>query len=526
MCGITVYISKDNYSTDKLKNVSYRGPDETTIVTTKFMDYNFYLVFHRLAIIDVAHGHQPFLYQDKSQKVYLLCNGEIYNYQQLIEKYDLETKSDCHVILDLYLKNGIEKTVNELDGEFAFILIDFNSKGMNLYYCRDRFGIRPLFFNEDDKGFYFSSELKGLPSKGLGIQVEPRNIHSINFISKDRTIKKESKLYYEIGKNKFNFINKNIYEQVNFYLKKSVLDRLQSERQIGALLSGGLDSSLVCAIASKYLKLNGKKLKTFSIGIEKDSPDLLYARKVAEFIDSEHHEIIIPIIVWLHYLKEIPKQIETYDITTIRATSAQYLISKWIKENTDVKVLLVGDGSDEMAGGYRYFYNSPNSEEFHLECKRLLSEIHYYDVLRCDRGISAFGLEARVPFLSHQFVDLYLSIDPELRIPIRNKRIEKEILRKSFENDNLLPNEVLYRSKEAFSDGIANERKSLFEYIQENVEKEIDNYDGFPSKEAKYYYNLFKMAYPSFDDLTFKGYWLPKWVGDMKEPSARCLTDV
>jgi len=523
MCGITVYISKNDYKIDKIQNVSHRGPDNTNILKFKFNKYFVNCVFHRLAIIDVSHGNQPFEYKDDSgRNVILLCNGEIYNYLDIIKNYNLETKSDCHVILDLFLLKGIEHTVKELDGEFAFILLDYNSDDMKIYYCRDRFGIRPLFSFIDESGFYFSSELKGLPFNGLGYQVEPRTVFSFNINNEKNSIHSNYFNYYEIGNNSMLLID-NVYHQIRLSLMKSVKDRLQSKRDIGALLSGGLDSSLVCAIAARILKDEGKRLKTFSIGIEESSPDIQNARKVAEFINSEHHEIIIPIEEWLECLKVIPKIIESYDITTVRATTGQFLIAKWIKENTDVKVLLVGDGSDEIAAGYRYFGNAPSSIESHEECVRLLSNIHYYDVLRCDRGISSFGLECRVPFLCHHFVDLYLSINPDKRRFVNGCNIEKELIRKSFENENILPREVLFRPKEAFSDGISNVKKSFFEYITDFVSNNDSNIGNFPTKEAKFYYDIFMEDYPNNDE--FNGYWLPKWSGEMMEPSARCLVN-
>lgn len=524
MCGITVYISKKEYENDEIQNVSHRGPDNTNILKFKFQKYFITCVFHRLAIIDVAHGNQPFEFKDHDRNVILLCNGEIYNYLDIIKKYNFETKSDCHVILDLYLIKGIEQTVKELDGEFSFILFDYNSDNMKIYYCRDRFGIRPLFSFIDESGFYFSSELKGLPFHGLGHQVEPRTVFSFN-INNENSIKSDYFNYYEIGRNGNIVFTEDerttIYQKIRESLIKSVKDRLQSERDIGALLSGGLDSSLVCAIASRILKKEGKKLKTFSIGIEESSPDIQNARKVAEFINSDHHEIIIPIEKWLECLKVIPKIIESYDITTVRATTGQFLVAKWIKENTNVKVLLVGDGSDEIAAGYRYFGNSPTSIESHEECIRLLSNIHYYDVLRCDRGISYFGLECRVPFLCHNFVDFYLSINPDERSFKSGVKIEKELIRKSFENENILPIEVLFRPKEAFSDGISNVKKSFFEYITDFVSNNDSDIGKFPTKEAKFYYDVFMETYPN--NYEFNGYWLPKWSGKMTEPSARCL---
>ena len=526
MCGITVYISK-NHNDKDLLNVAHRGPDNTTMVESKYFDYDISLVFHRLSIIDIDNGTQPFIFEDEHRKIYLVCNGEIYNYRDLIHTYKLNTKSDCHVILDLYLQKGIFSTVNELDGEFAFVLIDIHkTDGMKVYVCRDRFGIRPLFYHEDKNGIYFSSELKGLDFEGRGKQIEPRNIHL--FKEKNSKFIKVSIPYYQIGRLSPNNYCEDqlLYKKIRETLIESVRKRLESEREIGALLSGGLDSSLICAIANDILREEGKTLKTFSIGIEKSSPDIQYARRVAEYIDSEHYEIIIPIETWLATLRFVIKQAETYDITTIRATTGQYLISQWIRNNTNVKVLLVGDGSDEITAGYKYFFNAPSSLDAHDECIRLLTEIHHYDVLRCDRGISAFGIECRVPFLSHHFVDLYLSVEHSLRNPINtdtSERIEKNLLRNSFLSTNLLPLDVLFRNKDAFSDGVSNRKKSLYQYIQEYVEELIDDKGVFPSKEAKFYFQIFQKNYPDYDHSEFKNYWLPKWCGDITEPSARIL---
>ena len=541
MCGITIYISKENQDDNKISNISHRGPDMTIIHKFKWQDYNLTLGFHRLAIIDIKHGDQPFIYKDEKsdRKIYLLCNGEIYNYRYLADRYNLNTKSDCHVILDLYLNFGIEQTVKKLDGEFAFVLLDIEKDHMQMFACRDRFGIRPLFYHSENSNHYFSSELKGLPFDGLGEQIEPRNIYyfvgeKVNEkVIGNITIQQIAKqTYYTVGDNIKN-LSDGLLNKIANTLADSVEDRMISEREIGALLSGGLDSSLVCGIAARNLKRKGERLHTFSIGIEKDAPDIKYARLVAKYIDSIHHEIIIPIEEWLQTIPELVKQIETYDITTIRASMGQYLISKWIKENTDIKVLLVGDGSDELASGYKYFYNAPNIEESHNENLELLNNIHHYDVLRCDRGISAWGLEARVPFLSHHFVDMYLSINKQLRIPVKNKIMEKYLLRKSFDEDKLsiIPIEVLYRSKEAFSDGVSNINKSWYEYIQEFVDKivyddEFEKYGkNFPSKEAYWYHKLFKEYYPK-SELKVK-YWMPKWTEEHGgDPSARKLKSV
>ena len=309
-----------------------------------------------------------------------------------------------------------------------------------------------------------------------------------------------------------------------------------SERPIGSLLSGGLDSSLISCIAAKVLKQQGKRLTTFSIGMTEDSTDIVNARLVAKYINSIHHEIIIPPEKWIDVLKNVIKQTETYDITTIRASTGQYLIAKWISENTDIKVILNGDGSDEVTSGYLYFYNAPDHETSHNENIMLLKNIHKYDVLRVDRGISAFGLEARVPFLSHHFVDLYLSINKSLRNPLKQNRMEKYFLRKAFdEEDPIIPEIILFRQKEAFSDGCSNLKKSWFEYIQDYVETQVSdeeykkyntmNFLRFPSKESYWYYKIFKEYYPN--STLEIDYWMPKWSSEHNgDPSARKLKSV
>jgi asparagine synthase (glutamine-hydrolysing) len=529
MCGLTLYISKNTEDDRILNNTNHRGPDHTIIHKFKLKENFISIAFHRLAIIDLKHGDQPFFYKDidNDRQVYLICNGEIYNYKELITEYNLNTKSDCHVILDLYLKYGAEYTVKKLDGEFAFIILDIIGDKLDIIYCRDRFGIRPLFYYESKSGYYFSSELKGLPFEGNGSQVEPRILHMI------RDGQKITNKYYYTGENISETFHSHVsLDNIKYSLIKSVKDRMVSERPLGCLLSGGLDSSLISGIAARILKEQGKKLTTFSIGMTEDSPDIINARLVAKHINSIHHEIIIPPKKWIEALKDVIKQIETYDITTIRASTGQYLLAKWISENTDIKVILNGDGSDELTSGYLYFYNSPTSEISHKENIRLLNQIHNYDVLRVDRCISAFGLEARVPFLSHNFVDLYLSGNKSLRNPIRGERVEKYLLRKSFEDDDIIPEKILYRKKEAFSDGCSSLTKSWFEYIQEYVETQVSdeeytksnfaNFMRFPSKEAYWYYKIFKNFYPN-SKLEIE-YWMPKWSSEHNgDPSARTL---
>ena len=525
MCGIWGYISRIQMNDELFFKISHRGPDEYVLKKFKINDLQICLGFHRLSIIDINNGMQPFIYENNGRKIYLLCNGEIYNYKNIVYDHKLDTTSDCHVILDLYVKYGIYNTINKLDGEFAFVIIDIDKNGISIYLARDRFGIRPLFYSFKPNDYIeFSSELKGLQNPGS--QIEPRKIYESNNIEF-----LNSSTYFTLNRG-YKFIDDEyiIYENIRNKLIKSVENRLETERPLGCLLSGGLDSSLIAGIASMLLQKEGKVLTTFSIGM-KNSPDLYYGKMVADYIKSNHHEIIIPEEEWINNIENVITQIETFDITTIRASTGQYLLAKWISENTDIKVLLNGDGSDEICSGYLYFFNCPTPYDSHLENIQLLNNIHYYDVLRVDRGISAHGLEARVPFLDHAFVTYYLSIEPSLRIPIKNKRIEKYLLRKSFEKLNIIPTEVLWRQKEAFSDGVSTINKSWYQIIEENVDnKNIDtsNLKNFTinptSKEALYYQFIFNNNYPNCENIIGTNkYWMPKWSGENNNPSARVL---
>lgn len=559
MCGIWGQLTKvgtDNLNLKRYaQSIKHRGPDETNVYDLNIDNININLTFHRLAIVDIQNGHQPFVYQFDKRKILLVANGEIYNYKKLIEKFSLDTNSDCEVILKLYLKIGIEETLFLLDGEFAFVLIDITEienerKIINAYFVRDRFGIRPLFIGKDllTKQIYFSSELKGIPSNIYAEHVKPRKICLIR-IADNRFEYKEDEYYTlstirplnegglelnEEGLELNEEAREFIYSMIRDSLIESVRNRMYSERPLGCLLSGGLDSSLIAGIASKILEEKNEKLNTFSIGMSASSPDVIYARMVADYIGSNHTEVIIPENEWLEAIPKIIYQIETYDTTTIRASTGQYLLAKWISENTEIKVLLNGDGSDELTSGYLYFYNAPNATESNSENIRLLNNIHYYDVLRVDRGISAHGLEARVPFLCHHFVETYLSIEPKLRNPIKNSRIEKYLLRKSFESLNIIPKQVLWRKKEAFSDGVSLKDKSWYQIIEDSIAEhessqsftEIFSGKVLPlTKESRYFRRIFDFHYPKRDNiLETNEYWLPKWSGDVINPSARVLS--
>ncbi len=587
MCGIWGLLSLkpiQNYSLDTLFNkfntIQYRGPDKSTFITSS----NYIIGFHRLAIMDLStQGDQPFSHSytytndlgDKILRtVYIVSNGEIYNYKELkgLEEvsnalsnygYQFKSESDCEVLLPLFLSTGLNylnkdtgltDMISKISGEFAFAIYDIefntrtNSYNYSLWTGRDRFGIRPLFYSKlDDTTVCFGSEVKSLVGIGLENKVEvhdPRAWMYWGGNSNSEIFETNYKLYYSVGKYPvvINPEPADVYRMIRTKLTQAVKSRLNSDREIGCLLSGGLDSSLVSAIAAKELGLTGKKLRTFSIGMT-NSPDVVFARIVAEHIGSTHTNVEIPESEWVEAIEQVVKITETFDITTIRATVGQYLISKWIRTNTDIKVLLIGDGSDEATGGYLYFHKAPNRHEFHFECIRLLHYIHYFDVLRADRGIASNGLEARVPFLDHDFINFYFQIDllmktPQPHIfPDGTKQIfEKYLLRKAWDSTDLLPKSVLWRRKEAFSDGVSSGSRSWYQIIQEQVESKYSNedleqakiyYESVGSivphtKEALYYHKLFDKYYPGQDHLC-PYYWLPKWVGNTLDPSARTL---
>jgi len=554
MCGIFAYISKnpqtqiDNYdgTYSNFKLLKNRGPDDSQFLIIK----NVGLGFHRLRINDLSNaGNQPMEYNG----YYLICNGEIFNHEELINKFNfkMSSTSDCEVILHLYnfLINDnseldkstiIDKLCNLLNGEFSFIL--FDSKLDITFVARDPYGVRPLFINKSNnktnkylsnESFYFASEIKGMNNIVDSIkQFPPGSFMIIYNKIKMNGININSNKFITITKKYHNIIlNKNINEDLLSYnlnkiFREAVYKRMMSDQEICSLLSGGLDSSLVASIVSE--KLGPNKLKTFAIGL-KGSPDLKFAQIVADHIKSVHHSIELTEKEFLGSIEEVIVAIESYDTTTVRASVGNYLVSKYIKENTDCKVIFNGDYADEVCGGYKYFKKAPSEEDFHNECIRLVDNIHYFDCLRSDRSISNNGLEARVPFADKDFVNYYLSIDTKLRMS--NDKIEKYMLRSAFENDNLLPNKVLWRSKEAFSDGVTSETRSWHKIIQEYVDTQIsdeyfeENKDKYTHntpvlKESFYYREIFEKHYGGFSNV-IPYFWMPKWCEETNDPSAR-----
>lgn len=586
MCGIWGILSLKPIRYDlgmlfnKFNQIQSRGPDKSVFINNS----NYMIGFHRLAIMDTSiQGDQPFsisyyYYNSKQERIlrtiYVCVNGEIYNWKKLRDdpeliqfckthNYIYKSDSDCEVILPLFMmtisnndyKNeniwnyGIKYLLEKLDGEFAFSIYDIfhnlvtDKMKWNLWIGRDRFGIRPCFYSRlDSNTIAFGSEMKSL------IGIEPSSkIHMIDprswyYWGGEELIQK-NKLYWSVGNLPMvkNPDPNDVYRTCRQLLTDSIINRLESNREIGCLLSGGLDSSLIASIASAELNRQGKILRTFSIGMI-DSPDVKYAKIVANHIGSIHTNFEIPQSEWIEAIPQVIKIAETFDITSVRATTGQYLICKKIAETTNIKVLLIGDGSDEATGGYLYFHKAPDPLAFHFECQRLLHWIHYFDVLRADRGVASNGIEARVPFLAHDFINFYFQVDPILRIPrihtLSNgltNVYEKYLLRKSFDNTNLLPECVLWRKKEAFSDGVSSENKSWYQIIQEQVNSMISDeyfenaklkYNGFVvphTKEALYYHEIFDNLYPD-QYHTIPYYWLPKWIEGASDPSARTLS--
>jgi asparagine synthase (glutamine-hydrolysing) len=481
--------------------------------------------FHRL-MINGANGlsNQPMTIDGET---YLLCNGEIYNHVELQKKYDIKCTngSDCEIILHLYNKIGFEKTVQELDGEFAIILITPDK----VYIARDPYGVRALYFARNNK-----LNLIGIASenKALYHLFQHKNISQFppgciaEWNKQERTYKipepyynythqlyKELRPGGELEEECILKVRKLLINAVNKRIMCSRIDKTTNRLAIGAYLSGGFDSSAIAAILQKELPY---RLETFSIGF-KGSPDLHYARIVADYIGSNHTQVIITETQALNAIPDVIEAIESYDITTVRASTMMYLLSKHISEHTNIAVMFSGEGSDEASGSYRYFDNAPSDDEFHIESERLLKDLCYFDNLRADKSSAAWGLELRVPFLDLEFLDYYMTIPRCIKT---QQGLEKYLLRKAV--GNYLPEEVLYRPKEAMSDGVSGHNRSWSTIIQDEAKRHYNMEDGLASE---------KKLYKSFFDQNYKGcdhqipyYWLPKWCGDIQDPSARVLS--
>jgi asparagine synthase (glutamine-hydrolysing) len=455
----------------------------------------------------------------------LIANAEVFNYKELAAKYNIElvSGSDCEIIIHLYKKLGIEKMLPLLDAEFAFVLYDEQKD--RLFAARDHLGIRGMYYahSADYREMAFASESKALTFMQKMQQFKPGHWWSSDAPT-------EYKQFYfheypiEDRKDEEYYL-----EGIKYYLEKAVEKRLMSERPVGCLLSGGLDSSLVSAIAAKYYS-QADQIETFAIGL-KGSPDIYNAKLVADHIGTKHHSVELSEKEFLAAIDDTIYTLGSFDVTTVRASVGHRLISQYVKNHSDVKVLFSGETADEF-GSYLYFQNAPNPESFQTEAIRLLKDIHYFDMKRGDRSISSAGLEARVPFADKDFMHFYMGIHPRHRMFDEN-RIEKYLIRKAFESERLLPIEVLWRRKNGFSDSVSSKKKSWSTIIQEHINIKLSDahfesgksrfrHDTPAFKEAYYYRERFTEEYRHHQNLT-PYQWLPKWCGDIKDPSARKL---
>lgn len=507
MCGIVcAFDIKQKSETlrpqvlEMAKTIRHRGPDWSGI----YSDDKVILAHERLAIVDPASGKQPLFSEDK--KLVLAANGEIYNHRELrlqFPDYKFQTESDCEVILALYKEKGVD-FVDDMNGIFGFAIYDVDKD--EYFVARDHMGIIPLYMGWDKHGtFYVASELKALESVCTKIELFPPG-HYLS--SKDGELVQWYKRDwedYEAVKD-----NETSIAEVRQALEDAVHRQLMSDVPYGVLLSGGLDSSVTSAIAKKYserrIEADDKEkawwpqLHSFSVGL-KGSPDLVAAQKVADHIGTVHHEIQFTIQEGLDAVKDVIYQLETYDITTVRASTPMYLMARVIK-SMGIKMVLSGEGADELFGGYLYFHKAPNAQEFHEETTRKLSKLHMYDCLRANKSLAAWGIEGRVPFLDKEFMDVAMRINPQDKM-INGERMEKWVVRKAFES--YLPESVAWRQKEQFSDGVG---YSWIDTLKELVNAEVSDEQlanakyRFPlqtptSKEEFYYRSIFEEHFPS-----------------------------
>ena len=510
MCGIVAIYNKEikldkdmrSKSLSMSKKVRHRGPDWSGIYTSD----NAILAHERLSIVDVKSGKQPIL--SNNEEIILAVNGEIYNHKLIRSdnkfEYKYKTESDCEVIIPLYdnLKNDL---LNHLNGIFAFFLYD--KKNNSFLVGRDPIGVIPLYMGEGSDGNkYFASEMKCLVGLCSKIKEFPPGHY---MTEKDKL---PVKYYKRNWMNYDDVKNHSSTSDLRNSLEKSVKSQMMSDVPFGVLLSGGLDSSIISSIVTKYSKNrieSGDKkeawwprIHSFAVGLE-NSPDLIAARKVADHLKTVHHEIHFTIQEALDSLEDVIYYLETYDVTTVRASTPMYLMARYIK-SMGIKMVLSGEGADEIFGGYLYFHKAPSSKEFHEETLRKINKLHLYDCLRANKSLAAWGVEGRVPFLDIDFLDYSMNIDPSHKM-ITNEKIEKNILRESF--NGYIPESVLWRQKEQFSDGVG---YSWIDSLKEYADKQIsdmdfdDRVDRFPintprSKEEFLFRKIFEKHFPGDD---------------------------
>ncbi|MDG2341715.1 MAG: asparagine synthase B [Cytophagales bacterium] len=510
MCGIVaIYNNQIKFDKDMRskclemsKKVRHRGPDWSGIYSTD----NAILAHERLSIVDIKSGRQPLFSNDEN--IILTVNGEIYNHLDFRNSsktdYKYQTNSDCEVIIPLYKKYGCE-LVNHINGIFSFFI--YNKSENSFFVARDPIGVIPLYMGNDDNGtYYFSSEMKCLVGKCSKIKEFPPGHYMTN--NDNNPIK----YYNKDWMNYDNIKNNNSKTDLRESLEDAVKRQLMSDVPFGVLLSGGLDSSVISSIVKKFSKKriesNQEKdawwpqIHSFAVGL-KGSPDLIAASKVSKHLGTIHHEIHFTIQEALDSLEDVIYYLETYDVTTVRASTPMYLMARYIK-SMGVKMVLSGEGADEIFGGYLYFHKAPNAREFHEETVRKINKLHLFDCLRANKSLSAWGVEGRVPFLDKEFIDYSMNIDPKLKM-ISSDKIEKHILRDSF--NGYLPNDILWRQKEQFSDGVG---YNWIDSLKEHAEKSVSDKDYnnrliiFPvntpkSKEEFLFRRIFEKHFPGDD---------------------------
>jgi asparagine synthase (glutamine-hydrolysing) len=519
MCGILAIIGKgkDEELVKQLsKRMSHRGPDESDMIVT---EKGHILSHERLSIIDLHSGRQPI---KGCKAAWMIHNGEIYNHQELrdtiLKHHTFTTKSDSEVIVHMYEKFGYD-FCDKLDGDFAFVVID----GDDFIAGRDPMGVKPLYYGLDGRGrIYFASEMKPIADQCRTFSTFPPG----HYYTPKTGFVKYYRPKYEDHKVATNPLD---LEAIRETLTEATRKRLMSDVPIGVLLSGGLDSSLTSAIAARLLSAQAKQLHSFSIGLDRESPDAAAARKVAAFLGTIHHEIHFTVEQGIEILEKLIWHLETYDVTSVRASTPMYFLSKAITD-LGIKVVLSGEGADEIFGGYLYFRNAPSTEEFQKETIERVQKLFTADLLRADKSTMAHGLETRVPFLDKAFLDLAMTIDAKEKQPQAYAGVEKHILRKAFDTPKrpYLPDEILWRQKEQFSDGVGYSWiDSLIGYAESKVsDEQLESAaERFPyntplTKEAYLYRDIFHNYYPQVSAAQTVRKWIPKWQ-ENQDPSGR-----
>jgi asparagine synthase (glutamine-hydrolysing) len=521
MCGIFFFyghVTDHSYLEKYASTLQHRGPDNTTtlVVDKAFMS------FHRLAIngLDLS-SDQPM----EKDGVFLLCNGEIFNYKELALQFnlDLQTGSDCEVVLELYLLLAdVGEVCKQLDGDFAFVL--FDTRRQQICIGRDPVGIRSLYIASDTRdGVYIASEMKAIPGSSFPVQFPPGHVCVIDCATIKINMVRFSSSYTQVDRTKK---EEELLPLVRATLERAVHKRMLSDRPIGCVLSGGLDSTVVASIVTR---LTPGVLNTYTIGME-GAPDLMWARKASEFLGTNHIEFIVSEKEFLDHIPATIQQIESFDVTTVRASTGNNLLAQKIAQATQDKVIFCGDVSDELFGSYKGFQFAMNEKEFLHENIRMMNNIHFFDVLRAEKSIAGAGLEARVPFADCEFVELIMSLPSHLKM-FDNVRIEKFLLRKAF--TGCLPPDLLWRRKEAFSDGISSEERSWYTVIREHVDalysdeeyrvrrKKFTHMTPY-DKESLWYREIFERSYPG-QALVIPYFWKHPFTRE-KDPSARLLS--